>query len=92
MEVRVTENGKLQSDLFTKPSAGNSILHYGSSHPASLVKSIPIGQYLQLKRICSSEEYFHRQAGELRKCLIKCGYSKNVLKKAYNKAPNSSQD
>lgn len=55
VEVKVGPDGLLQSDLFRKPSAGNSILHFNSAHPRSLVRSIPFGQYLCLMRI----QYVH---------------------------------
>lgn len=73
VKIQVMEGGMLQSALFRKSTAGNSILHYNSFHPTSLIKSIPVGQYLKLRRICSKEDSFRHLAAELQRRLIKCG-------------------
>lgn len=46
-----------------------------------LVNSIPYGQYLRLKRNCSSEDNFNQEAQALRMRLLECGYSKKGLKR-----------
>lgn len=72
--------------LFRKPTAGNTILRANSGQPTSLVKSIPYGQYLRLKRNCSWQKEFQFKANKLKERLIAHGYSKKILKKAYQKA------
>lgn len=83
VEVMVQEDGMLSSDLYRKPTAGNSILRYESAHPVSLRRSIPFEQYLHLRRICSDEGTFKIRAGELQSRLSKRGYTRSLLKKAY---------
>lgn len=73
---------------FHKPSAGNSLLHAASSHPASLKASLPYGQYLRLKRNCCEDGHFEKEAKALQLRLKQCRYSSTCLKKAYIRAKN----
>ena len=54
--VYITEEGTLKTKLYTKPTDRQNYLHRKSAHPESLIKSIPFGQALCVKRICSEEE------------------------------------
>lgn len=56
-DVQVIRNpvGKLTSTLFRKSTARNTVLHSSSFHPMPLKKSIPYGQYLRVRRNCSSD-------------------------------------
>lgn len=47
-------NETIQTRLHRKFTAGNSVLHASSSHPHHLIRSIPYGEFLRIKRICSS--------------------------------------
>lgn len=40
---------KFCPNLYPKDTAGNSLLHFESAHPAHLINSIPKGQYLERK-------------------------------------------
>lgn len=89
VEDHTTESGNLSCDLFRKPIADNSILHFSSFHPKPLLNSIPTGQYLHLWRICSNQTDFDKQASDLRCRLRSRGYSKKS--KAYNRASGISR-
>lgn len=84
VEVRDSESYCLTSDLFRKPTAGYSILHYMCFHPKPLLNSIPISQYFHLRRICSGEDVFKKQTSELCKRLKARGYKNKCLARAYN--------
>lgn len=58
-------DGSLYTTLFRKETAGNTILHYTSVHPRSLVRSIPFSQYLRLHLNCAREEDFVSEAKAL---------------------------
>lgn len=45
--------GIISTNLFRKPTAGNSLLHVESVHPRHAIRGIPMGQYKQLCRNCS---------------------------------------
>lgn len=80
------ENGLLSSSLYRKPMAGNSILHASIFHPQALISSIPYSQYLRIRRNCSDNEVFKREADLLKARLLARGYSNTCLKKAFNRA------
>lgn len=80
--------GYLQSDVFRKETSVNSLLHATSSHPIQTINAIPTGQYLRMRRICSSEEDFARQANDLQQRFLNRGYSRRSTKRAYKRALN----
>ncbi|XP_077112938.1 uncharacterized protein LOC143768136 [Ranitomeya variabilis] len=63
-----------------------------SSHPPSIIRGIPIGQYLRAKRICSNEENFNKQAIDLTGRFLDRGYSKRAIKRGYQRAAKASRD
>lgn len=86
LSITKSTDGSLSSGLYRKETAGNTILHASSSHPKSLVASIPYGQYLRLRRNCSNDTDFAREANKLRERLLERGYSPTCLKKAFKRA------
>lgn len=80
--------GYLQSNVFRKETSVNSLLHATSSHPIQTINAIPTGQYLRMRRICSSEEDFARQANDLQQRFLNRGYSRRSTKRAYKRALN----
>lgn len=88
LDVQVIKNstGQLITVLYWKPSAGNTLLHMSSSHPRPLIRSIPYAQYLRLRRNCTEDGDFYRQANALRTRLLARGYSRTTLRKAFNRA------
>lgn len=61
----------------------NMILHASSSHPQSLIKSIPYSQHLHIHHNCSDVETFWNEAANLRNRLLQRGYLVTCPKKAY---------
>lgn len=53
--------------------------------------SIPYSQYLRLKRNCSKNADFEKEAKALHFRLKERGYSNNCLKKTYNRAKNQDR-
>lgn len=84
--IDITVDGWINTSLYRKPTAGNTILHVLSAHPQPLIQSIPFGQYLRLKRNCSNYINFKQEADQLYERLLARGYIKTTPKKAYNKA------
>lgn len=83
--VKKQPDGSLSSQLFRKPTAGNSLLHATSFHPKPLLASITYSQYLRVRWNCSDDITFKKEADMLRKRLLERGYSSPCLKKAYRK-------
>ena len=53
VKITKTSDGKLTTDLHTKPTDAHLYLHYTSYHPQHQKKSIPYSQAVRLRRICS---------------------------------------
>lgn len=91
VEIFINEEGLVGSSLYRKSSAGNTILHATSSHPKPLLRSIPYSQYLWIKRKCSQETNFQKEAQELYSRLKNRGYGHTCFKKAYNKVEKTGK-
>ncbi|XP_078541431.1 uncharacterized protein LOC144826808 [Lissotriton helveticus] len=78
--------GKLQTRLHRKPTAGNTLLHADSQHPAHLIRSIPYGEMLRIRRICSND-YDCRLAQSLCKArFMERGYRVETIDNAIMRA------
>ena len=53
--VIITNENKLNTTVYNKPTDEKSYLHAKSYHPESTKKAIPYSQSLRLKRICSDD-------------------------------------
>ena len=58
-------NGKLTTDLYTKPTDTHDYLLYSSAHPKNCKDSIPYSQFLRVRRICSDRKTFEKNVYEL---------------------------
>lgn len=79
-------NGTIETSLFRKPTATNSLLEFSSFHPTHLKRGIPYGQYLRLRRNCTDIQDFKQNALDLTARFRNRGYPKKLLNQAYNKA------
>lgn len=84
--IHKQQDGSLTSSLYRKSTSGNSILHATSFHPQPLIRSIPYSQYLRVRRNCTDDIIFKREADMLRERLLTRGYSKTCLKRAFRRA------
>ncbi|XP_077155917.1 uncharacterized protein LOC143818518 [Ranitomeya variabilis] len=82
-------DGQLSTTVFRKPTATNSLLLASSLHPKSTTNSIPFGQYLRIRKICSEDEQFEIQAKLLRNRFQNRGYNRRVIQKGYWRAKNT---
>ncbi|CAJ0966876.1 unnamed protein product [Ranitomeya imitator] len=82
------EDGLLHTEVFRKETSVNSVLHAASSHPRPLKESIPYGQFLRTKRICSTESSFQTQSSELAQRFSQRGYSNRIIRRGWSKASN----
>ncbi|CAJ0921105.1 unnamed protein product [Ranitomeya imitator] len=92
INISVDQDLFLQTDVYRKPTSTNSLLHARSSHPYSTIKAIPVGQFLRMRRICSSESKFQFQANDLRTRFLERGYAKQCIKAGYNRAKSCIRD
>ncbi|XP_075707672.1 uncharacterized protein LOC142742112 isoform X2 [Rhinoderma darwinii] len=92
VKIFADEQGFLHSDVFRKETSVNALLHSSSSHPSQTIQAIPIGQFLRIRRICSSDSLFERQANDLKDRFLERGYSMRSIKKAYQRAKRTPRD
>ena len=69
MEILVTTDG-IETNLYVKPTNPQLYLHYSSSHPPQVFKGIVYGQALNIKMICSKEEFVHENLDKLKLKLL----------------------
>ena len=78
--------GYLQTDVYTKPHAKNSLLIPSSCHPPGVVRAIVYGLALMYVRICSTEEARERRLDMLAARLRQRSYSKAVIQAGITRA------
>ena len=77
-------NGKIVTDLYTKPTDKDQYLLHSSCHPIHTKRAIPFSLPLRLRRICSTNETFTLRTNELIDYLYKRGYNRYFLQREYN--------
>ena len=81
-KVKKTNNGKLYTDLFVKPTDTNSYLKYDSAHPPQCKQSLPYSQMLRIKRICNDNDDFNKHVKSKRDEFAEKGYPQDILDRA----------
>ena len=81
----------VSTSLHRKDTAGNTLLHASSSHPRSLIESIPYGEFVRARRICSSDTTFEDECKTMEARLKARGYSNRCIQNAKVKALSKSR-
>lgn len=79
-------DGTLHTKIYRKKTATNSLLQWSSCHPRPLVRGIPKGQFLRVRRNCSDATTFRSQSQELKTRFQSRGYPDKVIQGAYQEA------
>ena len=80
LDVKViNDSGKLETDVYIKPTDSHQYLHQASCHPSSCKKGIPYAQALRLRRICSKDTFFDKRTQDLCSFLVERGYKRNFV-------------
>ncbi|XP_073425413.1 uncharacterized protein [Dendrobates tinctorius] len=85
-------NGGISTRLFRKPTATNSLLDYTSFHPSHTRNGVPVGQFLRVRRNCTSDDVFRKEALNLTKRFKKRNYPRGSISRAYQRANGCTQD
>ena len=88
----LVDDGRILTDVYSKPIDTHQYLHYGSCHPTHVKKGILYGQALRMKRICSTKETYNRRLEMLRGNFEKRGFSKGFVDSQFNKAKGIPRD
>ena len=75
----VNDLGKLETDVYIKPTDCHQYLHRTLCHPNACKKGILFVQALRLRRICSIDDFSEKRADDLCTFLIERGYRKHFV-------------
>ena len=88
VDVSLTNDGNICTDLYTKPTDKHQHLLFSSCHPLHTKKAIPFSLALRLRRICSTDETFSTRAAQLTTYLLKRGYNRDLVTEQVQRAAN----
>ena len=88
VNVSLTNDSNISTDLYTKPTDKHQHLLYSSCHPLHTKNAIPFSLALRLRRICSTDETFNIRTAQLTTYLLKRGYKRNFVTKQIQRAAN----
>ncbi len=87
LDVTVSlQNGKLESDLYSKTTDTHQYLNYNSYHPPHTIKSLPYSLALRIIKICSLRTTCFKRLQELKIVLIRRQYPIKIINRAFKKA------
>ena len=69
----------LETSLFSKPTDAHMYLNTSSNHPKHVIKNIPRGQFIRIRRICSELSEYRKNSQILGEFLKKRGYDGKIL-------------
>ncbi|CAJ0949979.1 unnamed protein product [Ranitomeya imitator] len=75
------ERGTLSTDIFTKPTDTNNLLHYTSCHPSSTKNSLPRSQFSRIRRIVSDTNLIPTRLEEMAQKFKNRQYPRELLTK-----------
>ena len=76
----------LETELFIKPTLSLSFLHRHSSHPSHVFNSLPYGEFLRVRRNCSTRQSFEHFSEIILEAFIHRGYDRASLDGARQQA------
>ncbi|KAJ1203117.1 hypothetical protein NDU88_006911 [Pleurodeles waltl] len=85
-------NGGLATEVYYKPTDCNNLLQYQSFHPRALRDNLPVGQFLRLRRNCSSVTDYRKHADKLTTKLHTKDYPPHLVSRARKRARNNNRD
>ena len=79
-------NNAILTDLYCKPTDSHNYLLFNSAHPLKCKQSIPFSQFLRIRRICSTLEFYDNHVVEFANHFLKRGYPLELIEEAAVKA------
>ena len=88
LDVTITldVNGQISTTLYTKPTDSHNYINYGSCHQKSCRNGIPYGQFLRLRRICSTDEYFITESKIMAYHFHQANYPLKLIQESFERA------
>ena len=91
-KVFITQDRRLATTLYRKPTDTVQLLHYKSNHPLSTKLGIIYSQALRLRRLCTTTVDFENNLKQLLLTLIKRQYPIRLMQTAFDRARQYTQD
>ena len=88
VSVIINKEGRIITDLYTKPTDTHQYLHRQSCRPRHCKSTIPYSQSLRLRRICSGDHDYLTRTKELKTYLQDRGYEGTELQHQIDRASN----
>ena len=89
LDVNASLNdGKITTDLYTKPTDKHQYLLHSSCHPKHTKQAIPFSLALRLRRVCFSNETFALRTNKLKSYLNKREYNLSFLNQEIKRVHN----
>ena len=79
------QDGRLETDLYTKPTDARAYLQYGSQHPNHVYSAIEYSQCFRLRRIINSNSRLQNRIAELKLAFLDSNYPQNMVNNISNK-------
>ena len=86
--VFLAENNEIKTKLYTKETDTHNYLHRKSAHPENLKQTIPYGQALRVRRICTTKEDLDTSCKKMTEDFLRRGYSPDEVSTKIQKAKN----
>ena len=79
------------SEPHSKPTDAHLFLPFASSHPFHVKRAIPKGQFLRIRRICSTTSIYWKHARKLQQYFLNSGYPDLIVRQAMQEAAQTSR-
>ena len=80
------KDGRLSTDLYSKPVDSHQYLHYNSCHTEHIKKSIIYNQTLRLRRICSEGKDLKSHVNDLKGWFLRRVHPQRIVEEQVDKA------
>ena len=78
VNIRISDNS-IKTSLYSKPTDAHLYLDSKSNHPHHVIKNIPKGQFIRVRRICTDLGDYDLHAGMMKKHFTSRGYDEKQL-------------
>lgn len=85
-------NGKIDTELFIKPTNAMSYLKRNSFHPTHTFNSLPYGEFIRARRNCSKAEAYEIVSLKIKQAFLNRGYDASALETARLKAGSAIRE
>ena len=83
LDITITlhNNGKIETDIYYKPTNSHQYLDYNSFHPKHIKDNVPFGLAKRIICFVTNSETMEFRLLQLKSWLLKCNYSEKLIEK-----------